>query len=1038
MFTQEQINEIEQRLALKGSKDTQLPEAELPLKGDETVAIIQEGENRNLPIEIFIKYPIEGAFNVSKYLQLINKEETLVKVSLEDAVTSVPTMAKNEGQTIVFIDSNNTWQCYQYQGDIIDDWDNLLKWKNLNDSSSAPIEEGAHIYNISEYLPGGSKYGQLIGAGVYTIYGDITPVSQYRTIFGWDSDLGEVNNPAEKDTSLVIKEIDTDGVAAYEYYVFVGNDNDGYGYQTTITSNEDNIPEWIDKAFGNTNDSILVNINKLKEEIDRTKISKGGLKTIQGKSIEGTGNIEIDTYINQFASSNNPINWNWQGDGNIVSVDIDNIKGVKASYSEEYTTGNVYSVLDVTLKAKQHYLFSFYLSGEGECDLSLSDLWNNVYVKEFSNPIIIDGNEYIENDDWKSHLTFTSVGYHYISFYANTSGTSQIDFEFNTNNNIIFYKPLFVACNAKATINWFANNEDIFTTKEQFGIAFKGVTYNSSTKKIEFTCVDNTKKYLDATDFVKDGMVSSVAIEDGNLVITFNTDSGKEAIIIPLTDIFNPANYYTKVQTDDFLGNKVDKEQGKGLSTNDYTNNDKNKLNALPTNNELTTMLNGKVDTADLNEYTKQVASEISHEQKYTGRHTITGTLHQVTYPTNNYRKTEMQPEWIRVVDARGENVKFIRMHFDDDYNPQIETLDDKVVWQNTATQQIPTATTEVNGLMSAEDKGKLNDLPTATELAQELGGKANSADLAKVATSGSYNDLSDKPTAVDVFFDNTHTGLSATTVQDAIDEMADSSLYETVVLTIGSVDSSFNPVGQTITVTLEDGSATQYEVLESRQITFIVQRGMRYNISGTSTDDYRVLPISVKAAIPIRYLTMRYIPIATGVFILQKDGNYYLREEYDAETMAKDAVGVLVLTSALINKKFGIVISKNSDLKNFPQSTHSGGRDYMEQLYNGYTTTQTMVAKGDSLASYCWGLSIQMDNGILQGFLPSQIEGKQVSTNMKKVNDYLKVIGGKILSSGDDYMTVNWYQNQCCGWVHMSSVNYRSNCCPVYYYPLL
>ena len=491
----------------------------------------------------------EGVFNMSKYLKLKDEEDSLVKLNLTQAVTNAPLVIKNAGQIITFLDTENVWQQYQYQSDTIDDWDNLLKWKNLNDSSSTPIEEGAHIYNISEYLPGGAKYGQLIGAGVYTIYGDITPVSQYRTIFGWDPDLGEVNNPSEKDTSLVIKEIDTDGVAAYEYYVFVGNDNDGYGYQATITSNED-IPEWITKAFGSTDNSILVNINKLKEEIDRTKISKGGLKTIQGKSIEGTGNIEIDTYINQFASSNNPINWNWGGDGNIISVDIDNIKGVKVSYSEEYTTGNVYSLLDVTLKAKKHYLFSFYLSGEGECDLSLSNLWDDVYIREFSNPIIIDGDEYIENDDWKSHLTFTSVGYHYISFYANTSATSQIDFEFDTNNNIIFYKPLFVACNPKANINWFANNEDIFTTKEQFGIAFKSVTYNSSTKNIEFTCVDNSKKYLDATDFVKDGMVSNVAIEDGNLVITFNTDSGKEAIIIPLTDIFNPANYYNKTEID--------------------------------------------------------------------------------------------------------------------------------------------------------------------------------------------------------------------------------------------------------------------------------------------------------------------------------------------------------------------------------------------------------------------------------------------------------------------------------------------------------
>lgn len=80
-------------------------------------------------------------------------------------------------------------------------------------------------------------------------------------------------------------------------------------------------------------------------------------------------------------------------------------------------------------------------------------------------------------------------------------------------------------------------------------------------------------------------------------------------------------------------------------------------------------------------------------------------------------------------------------------YRGTIGIDEDSVVWEKTATQQIPVATAEANGLMSAEDKGKLNALPTATELAQELGGKANSADLAEVATSGSYNDLSDKPT---------------------------------------------------------------------------------------------------------------------------------------------------------------------------------------------------------------------------------------------------------------------------------------------------
>jgi hypothetical protein len=44
-------------------------------------------------------------------------------------------------------------------------------------------------------------------------------------------------------------------------------------------------------------------------------------------------------------------------------------------------------------------------------------------------------------------------------------------------------------------------------------------------------------------------MVNTVAISGNNLVITFNTDAGKDNITIPLTDIFNPNNYYTKSQT---------------------------------------------------------------------------------------------------------------------------------------------------------------------------------------------------------------------------------------------------------------------------------------------------------------------------------------------------------------------------------------------------------------------------------------------------------------------------------------------------------
>lgn len=80
---------------------------------------------------------------------------------------------------------------------------------------------------------------------------------------------------------------------------------------------------------------------------------------------------------------------------------------------------------------------------------------------------------------------------------------------------------------------------------------FTTVEYNSETKKILFGNVSGgTVGEVDATDFIKDGMVSSAYVETDNLIITFNTDAGKENIVIPLTSIFNPSDYYTTGQVD--------------------------------------------------------------------------------------------------------------------------------------------------------------------------------------------------------------------------------------------------------------------------------------------------------------------------------------------------------------------------------------------------------------------------------------------------------------------------------------------------------
>jgi hypothetical protein len=77
--------------------------------------------------------------------------------------------------------------------------------------------------------------------------------------------------------------------------------------------------------------------------------------------------------------------------------------------------------------------------------------------------------------------------------------------------------------------------------------AVASAAYDESAKTINFLNANGAViSSVDATDFIKDGMIESVKIENGNLVITFNTESGKEPISIPLSDIFNPNNYYTK------------------------------------------------------------------------------------------------------------------------------------------------------------------------------------------------------------------------------------------------------------------------------------------------------------------------------------------------------------------------------------------------------------------------------------------------------------------------------------------------------------
>lgn len=76
------------------------------------------------------------------------------------------------------------------------------------------------------------------------------------------------------------------------------------------------------------------------------------------------------------------------------------------------------------------------------------------------------------------------------------------------------------------------------------------IQWDSTSKSLKLYSGNHLLASVDGTSWVKDGMVESAAIVGNNLEITFNTDSGKEKISVPLTDIFNPDNYYDKATID--------------------------------------------------------------------------------------------------------------------------------------------------------------------------------------------------------------------------------------------------------------------------------------------------------------------------------------------------------------------------------------------------------------------------------------------------------------------------------------------------------
>jgi len=107
----------------------------------------------------------------------------------------------------------------------------------------------------------------------------------------------------------------------------------------------------------------------------------------------------------------------------------------------------------------------------------------------------------------------------------------------------------------KSVSNGITNTSSLIESKHIYSGVGVTIDYDSTNKVIQLKSTSgNVLSSFSANDFIKDGMIDNVTLESKSgttyLIITWNTDAGKETTELNIGDIFEADNYYTKSQTD--------------------------------------------------------------------------------------------------------------------------------------------------------------------------------------------------------------------------------------------------------------------------------------------------------------------------------------------------------------------------------------------------------------------------------------------------------------------------------------------------------
>lgn len=373
-----------------------------------------------------------------------------------------------------------------------------------------------------------------------------------------------------------------------------------------------------------------------------------------------------------------------------------------------------------------------------------------------------------------------------------------------------------------------ALDETLKATNVALGLIKDAINATAVYPTADNVSYDNTVSGLDATNV--ESAINELNSEKADIadIPTKTSDLTNDSNFVSDSNYVHTDNNYTTTDKNivnnvtSNLANKVDKVSGKGLSTNDFTTAYMNKLSGIESGAEVNVQSNWSQTTTTADDYIKNKPtklSEFTNDSNF-----ITNTVSNLTnYYTksNTYTKTEVDSLIATIVTL---NILVVQTLPTSDistttiylvpkttsetnnvYDEYINTDGTTQGWEKIGDTSVDLSNyytiSQVDTLLSNKvDKVSGKGLSTndfTTTLKNKLDGIASGAEvnvqanwtqttttaddyiknkptLATVATSGSYNDLSDlpsTPTANDISFTPT-TYLSSTNVQKAIEEL--------------------------------------------------------------------------------------------------------------------------------------------------------------------------------------------------------------------------------------------------------------------------